>query len=46
MIESVNNERIKNYTKLKDKKYRDKMNMFLIEGEHLIEEAVKSNVQI
>lgn len=39
MIESINNEKIKNYAKLKDKKFRDKENMFIIEGEHLVEEA-------
>lgn len=42
MIESVNNEKIKNYAKLNDKKYRDKENMFIVEGEHLVEEAMKS----
>jgi TrmH family RNA methyltransferase len=39
MIESVNNERIKEYAKLNDKKYRDKTNMFIVEGEHLVSEA-------
>ena len=41
MIESVNNEKIKNYAKLNEKKYRDSSNMFLVEGEHLVEEAKK-----
>lgn len=39
MIESVNNERIKEYAKLNDKKYRDKTGLFIIEGEHLVLEA-------
>ena len=40
MIESVNNEKIKRYSKLNEKKYRDKENMFIVEGEHLVEEAL------
>ena len=31
MIESINNEQIKEIRKLKDKKYRDESNMFLVE---------------
>ena len=41
MIESVNNERIKRITKLNDKKYQDIENKFIIEGKHLVEEALK-----
>lgn len=41
MIESVNNERIKAYAKLNDKKYRETSKLFLVEGEHLVAEAVK-----
>lgn len=41
MIESVNNERIKEYAKLNSKKYRDETGMFIVEGEHLVEEALK-----
>ena len=41
MIESVNNERIKEYAKLNTKKYRDETGMFIVEGEHLVEEAIK-----
>lgn len=40
---SINNEYIKNIKKLNEKKYRDKNYLYLIEGEHLIEEAYKSN---
>ena len=39
MINSLQNERIKNYAKLNEKKYRDETNMFIIEGLHLVEEA-------
>lgn len=39
MIESVNNERIKQISKLNIKKYQDEENLFLVEGEHLVEEA-------
>ena len=42
MIESVNNEKIKELIKLKDKKYIKEKGKFLIEGKHLIEEAYKN----
>ncbi len=42
VIESVNNERIKEIRKLKEKKHRDKEKKFLVEGEHLALEAYKS----
>lgn len=41
MIESVNNEKIKYYAKLKQKKFRDKESLFIVEGEHLVAEAKK-----
>ena len=44
VITSVNNERIKEISKLKEKKYRDSTGTFLIEGEHLLLEAYKSNL--
>ena len=44
MIESVNNDKIKNYAKLNDKKYRNNTGLFLVEGEHLVEEAIKKNI--
>ena len=46
MIESLNNERIKEYAKLNQKKYRDDTNMFIIEGTHLVEEAFKNNIVV
>ena len=36
---SINNDKIKNIKKLNSKKYRNEFNSFLIEGEHLVEEA-------
>ena len=43
MITSLENKEIKIYLKLKKKKYRDLEKLFLVEGEHLIKEAEKSN---
>lgn len=40
---SVNNPKIKNLKKLSQKKYREETNLFLIEGRHLITEALKTN---
>lgn len=39
---SIDNKKIKDIKKLKTKKYRDKTNLFLVEGEHLVLEAYKS----
>lgn len=46
MIESVNNEKIVNYSKLKQKKYRDETSLFIVEGKHLVEEAEKKGLII
>ena len=46
IISSKNNEFIKHIKKLKDKKYRDLNNEFIIEGIKLIEEAIKENAKI
>ncbi len=43
-IESLQNEKVKHWNKLKEKKYRDETGLFLIEGDHLIEEALKYHV--
>ncbi len=40
-ITSINNEKIKLYEKLKQKKYRDQEKLFLVEDEHLVKEALK-----
>ena len=46
VITSKDNARIKNLRKLHKKKERSKAGMFLIDGEHLVEEAVKFSQQI
>lgn len=38
---SINNEKIKEIKKLKEKKYRDRLGLFIVEGEHLVLEAYK-----
>lgn len=43
LITSLDNERIKGYIKLKDRKYRKKTNTFIVEGRHLVLEAYKNN---
>ena len=44
MITSINNEKIKEYAKLNDKKYRDLSSLFIAPGEHLVEEAIEANL--
>lgn len=39
---SIDNKKIKDIKKLNQKKYRDQMGLFLVEGEHLVLEAYKS----
>lgn len=43
-INSLQNAQVKKWTKLKQKKYRDEFGLFLVEGEHLIEEAAKAGL--
>ena len=43
IITSTQNNKIKEIAKLHEKKYRDEANLFLIEGDHLLEEAYKTN---
>ena len=43
LITSLNNEHIKEIIKLKEKKYRDLSNTFLVEGRHLVLEAHREN---
>lgn len=42
-ITSVNNEKVKYFNSLLDKKIRNKEKLFLIEGYHLLEEAAKTS---
>ena len=44
LINSLQNEKIKNYAKLNEKKYRDESNLFIAEGLHLVEEAKKYGI--
>ncbi len=44
LITSLDNDRIKKYIKLKDRKYRKKENKFIIEGMHLVLEAYKKGI--
>lgn len=46
LIESVNNLKIKQIAKLHTRKERKKTGQFLLEGIHLVEEAVQSNIDI
>lgn len=46
MITSVNNPRIKEINALHKKKQRDEKGLFLVEGKHMVEEAIKHNLAI
>lgn len=44
LITSLDNDKIKEYSKLKEKKYRDKTGLFIVEGEHLVLEAYRAGL--
>lgn len=44
VITSLTNQEVKYLDKLKQRKYREEEKKFLVEGEHLVEEAIKGNV--
>ena len=44
IIESLENTKIKNICKLHQKKYRDEKDNFIVEGDHLVNEAYKNGV--
>lgn len=44
MIESITNAKVKAWNKLKEKKFRDQEGLFLIEGDHLLNEALKAGL--
>lgn len=44
LITSLENDKIKKYIKLKEKKYRDLYQQFIVEGEHLVIEAYRSGL--
>ena len=41
---NIKNNKIKEIKKLNQKKYRDRENLFLVEGEHLVLEAYKKGM--
>lgn len=43
-INSINNSKVKEWAKLNIKKYRDTENLFLVEGDHLVNEAIKNHI--
>ena len=45
-ITSVNNDLVKEFVKLQQKKYRDKENKFLLEGKKCVEEAYNAGINI
>jgi len=46
VITSKDNEKVKHIKKLKDKKYRDENQQYIIEGIKMLEEAIKENADI
>lgn len=42
LYSSIKNDRVKNLKKLSNKKYRDEVGLFIVEGDHLVREAYKS----
>ena len=46
IISSKDNELVKNVKKLKDKKYRDLENVYIVEGIKMVKEAILENVSI
>jgi TrmH family RNA methyltransferase len=43
-LTSISNDKVKYWEKLKDKKNRDSENLFLVESDHLVDEALKNNL--
>lgn len=46
LISSVQNEKVKQWASLLDKKYRDRNGQFVVEGVHLVLEALKGSAEI
>ena len=44
VITSLDNEKVKKYVRLKEKKYRDIEDQFIVEGMHLVQEAYKKGL--
>lgn len=45
-ITSVSNPKVKQWVKYHEKKYRDRDGLFLVEGEHLIQEAIQADLLV
>lgn len=46
LVTSLDNDKVKKLIKLKEKKYRDEYNEFVVEGEHLVIEAYRSGLLV
>ena len=46
VVTSLENERVKRWTKLQKKKYREEFGEYIVEGEHLVLEAYKAGVLV
>lgn len=46
VVTSLENERVKRWTKLQKKKYREEFGEYIVEGEHLVREAYKAGVLV
>ena len=46
IITSVNNDLVKETSKLQQRKYRDESGLFLLEGDKCVEEAIESGIEI
>lgn len=43
-ITSLNNDKVKYWVKLQEKKFRDQEGLFLVEGDHLVNESIKKGL--
>ncbi|MCM3628700.1 RNA methyltransferase [Paenibacillus glycanilyticus] len=46
LLTSIQNDRVKQWASLLDKKYRDRTGQFIIEGVHLVQEAFRSSAAV
>lgn len=46
LLTSIQNERVKQWASLLDKKYRDRTGLFIIEGVHLVQEAFRASAAV
>ena len=43
IVTSLDNDKVKKLSKLQQKKYRDEFNLYIVEGEHLVEKLIKAD---